>query len=122
MTTSHETLNALLDDPLAAETLRNMMLATSLPDDDDPNMHYNDDDFDPCTNDTDDINASCALADAMHDDYQTLIADPLRRDELTELALSLSLCPMHLCDYAICFDDANDECAAIRLIHPSHDT
>ena len=46
----------------------------------------------------------------------------LNREEITELALSLSLCPIHLIDYAICFDDENAECAQVRLIHPSHDT
>lgn len=40
----------------------------------------------------------------------------------TELALAESLCPMHFIDYAICFDDNDPECAAIRHIHPSHDT
>lgn len=44
------------------------------------------------------------------------------RDELTAMLLADSLCPMHAIDYAICFDDDDDECAAIRLIHPSHDT
>lgn len=44
------------------------------------------------------------------------------RDELTDALLNRSLCPLHAIDYAICFDDQNDECAAIRLIHPSHDT
>jgi hypothetical protein len=46
----------------------------------------------------------------------------LDREELTELALSMSLCPLHLCDYAICFDDEDPECAQIREIHPGHDT
>lgn len=46
----------------------------------------------------------------------------LDRESLTELALEHSLCPLHLCDYAICFDDERDECSAIRTIHPSHDT
>lgn len=41
---------------------------------------------------------------------------------ITELALSLSLCPLHRIDYAICFDDENAECAQIRMIHPTHDT
>jgi hypothetical protein len=60
----------------------------------------------------------------MHDLLRILLNDPLSlyRDRITELALSYSLCPMHFCDYAICFDDDDDECAAIRLIHPSHDT
>lgn len=44
------------------------------------------------------------------------------RDELTFLALSMSLCPMHLHDYAICFDDETDECKAIREVWPGHDT
>lgn len=47
--------------------------------------------------------------------------DDLSRDDLTDLALRFSLCPLHFCDYAICFDDDDDECAAIRTIHPSHD-
>lgn len=44
------------------------------------------------------------------------------RDELSTLALSMSLCPMHLCDYASCFDDDDDECSQIRAMFPSHDT
>jgi hypothetical protein len=44
------------------------------------------------------------------------------RERLTEIALIASLCPMHFCDYAICFDDDDPECASIRLIHPNHDT
>jgi hypothetical protein len=44
------------------------------------------------------------------------------QEELTRLALSVSVCPLHLTDYASCFDDQNRECAAIRLIHPGHDT
>jgi hypothetical protein len=44
------------------------------------------------------------------------------RHRLSMLALDFSLCPMHFCDYAICFDDDNDECATIRTYFPSHDT
>lgn len=44
------------------------------------------------------------------------------REYITDLALSHSLCPLHLIDYAICFDDIDPECAQIRIIHPSHDT
>ena len=43
-------------------------------------------------------------------------------EALTETALSLSLCPLHLIDYAICFDDQREACQAIREVHPSHDT
>jgi hypothetical protein len=44
------------------------------------------------------------------------------QEELTRLALSMSVCPLHRTDYASCFDDQDPECGAIRLIHPSHDT
>lgn len=46
----------------------------------------------------------------------------LDRETLTALRLDYSLCPLHATDYAICFDDDDDECATIRAIHPSHDT
>lgn len=49
--------------------------------------------------------------------------DEFQRDELSTLAMDLSLCPMHFCDWAACFDDDDDECAAIRAVFPhSHDT
>lgn len=45
------------------------------------------------------------------------------RDKLTELAMDLSLCPLHMIDWAICFDDQTPECSQIRQIFPnSHDT
>jgi hypothetical protein len=50
------------------------------------------------------------------------LAKMLDRESLTELLLYYSLCPLHAIDYAICFDDNDAECAAIRTIHPSHDT
>lgn len=43
-------------------------------------------------------------------------------ETMTDLLLAYSLCPMHAIDYAICFDDDDADCAAIRLIHPSHDS
>lgn len=52
---------------------------------------------------------------------QSIIID-LDRDELTAMRLDYSLCPLHACDYAICFDDDDAECAPIRTIHPTHDT
>jgi hypothetical protein len=54
-----------------------------------------------------------------------LIETPLiagSRELLTDTALNMSLCPLHLIDYAICFDDGRAECAIIRHIHPSHDS
>lgn len=43
-------------------------------------------------------------------------------DAISTLRLNESLCPMHACDYAICFDDEDAECASIRAHWPSHDT
>lgn len=51
-----------------------------------------------------------------------LIDNEYARSFISTLALEMSLCPMHLVDYAICFDDDNAECAAIRSIFPDHDT
>lgn len=49
-------------------------------------------------------------------------ADPYEgREWLTAQLLDYSLCPLHGCDYAICFDDENPECDAIRRVHPMHD-
>jgi hypothetical protein len=53
---------------------------------------------------------------------ESLLINEYARESLTEIALSLSLCPLHFIDYAICFDDNDAECAQIRMIHPSHDT
>lgn len=48
---------------------------------------------------------------------------PWERDRLTEVAMQLSLCPIHFCDWAICFDDENPDCDQIRAIFPhNHDT
>lgn len=45
------------------------------------------------------------------------------RDELTDLAIADSLCPIHFVDWAICFDDEPADCAQVRLIMPRrHDT
>lgn len=50
------------------------------------------------------------------------LLDKITREELTMLTFNMSLCPLHLVDYAICFDDENSECEAIRKIWPGHDT
>lgn len=60
-------------------------------------------------------------------DYMRALLDIIDRadymtDRMTALLLDNSLCPMHAIDYAICFDDDDPDCAAIRAIHPSHDT
>ena len=46
----------------------------------------------------------------------------LDTDAASLMRLDYSLCPLHHCDYAICFDDDNAECAVIRECFPSHDT
>lgn len=48
--------------------------------------------------------------------------DALTTDTRSLLMLALSLCPLHACDYAICFDDADPECESLRACFPSHDT
>lgn len=108
-------LIAAIDDDDASHALREMLIAT----DPDTICSYNDDDIDF---DDDLLETMIEHANRLHDAYQLILAEPDNRDILTEIALALSLCPLHLCDYAICFDDENDECATIRLIHPSHDT
>lgn len=47
-------------------------------------------------------------------------SDDLQRRSM--LLLDYSLCPIHRCDYAICFDDDDADCAQIRAFFPSHDT
>jgi hypothetical protein len=66
-----------------------------------------------------------ALFDAAfrtHYEYAPLAHETYNRDALSAMRLDFSLCPMHSCDYAICFDDDDSECAAIRACFPSHDT
>ena len=47
----------------------------------------------------------------------------VNRDEVSEIAMSLSLCPIHFVDWAICFDDSDPECSQVRDIFPvGHDT
>jgi|SRR6187431_94630 len=54
--------------------------------------------------------------------YTVLIADPYSRDLISTLCLENSVCPIHHCDYASCFDDDDPECALIRQYFPGHDT
>lgn len=60
------------------------------------------------------LSAIDASANYPHDESTT--------QTLSELLLSFSLCPMHAIDYAICFDDDDDECAILRRYFPQHDT
>jgi hypothetical protein len=75
------------------------------------------------------IDDDLAYALALTLDYPlvstTLILELIRsldRDALSLLRLDYSLCPLHARDYAICFDDDDAECAAIRDCFPSHDS
>ena len=54
------------------------------------------------------------------DDLATIWAYPFFRDDLSEIAMGLSLCPMHFIDWAACFDDDEPSCAQIRAIFPYH--
>ena len=64
-----------------------------------------------------------AFAQHILDDLATIWGYEFHRDAISELAMGLSLCPMHFCDWAICFDDADPSCAQIRECFPnSHDT
>lgn len=84
--------------------------------------------------DDDNCDISLAIRDILINDellaspespFSDIIRDCIRSldtDQLSQMRLEYSLCPLHACDYAICFDDDNAECAAIRDIFPSHDT
>jgi len=61
------------------------------------------------------------MIDAIAAHIRTLAECPLH-DALSMLRLDYSLCPLHAIDYAICFDDDDPECAALRACFNSHDT
>lgn len=63
-----------------------------------------------------------ALARELIDLLALIRTDPYSIHFLSQLRLDQSLCPLHHCDYAACFDDDDPECATIRAIFPSHDT
>lgn len=68
-------------------------------------------------------NLPAAFAQHILDDLATIWGYEFHRDAISELAMGLSLCPMHFCDWASCFDDDDPECSQIRAIFPhSHDT
>lgn len=69
-----------------------------------------------------DIDLESDAAELLRDLLTILIDSPYHIDALSQLCLDNSLCPMHQLDYAICFDDDDAECAAIRACFPSHDT
>lgn len=114
MNETHERINALLadDDECAkSSTLRSLMIAIC----NDTPIEHAIAELDP---EYDDMTIAAEIAHLI----EKLMIDEYARETLTEIALSLSLCPIHYIDYAICFDDDDAECAQIRMIHPSHDT
>lgn len=66
--------------------------------------------------------ARATLIDADKLAITTLRLDRTLGERLTDAALAASLCPLHLIDYAICFDDDPDDCRPIRIVHPCHDS
>ena len=52
------------------------------------------------------------------DDLATIWDYDFYRDEISQLAMAMSLCPLHFCDWASCFDDEDEECAQIQAIFP----
>ena len=69
-----------------------------------------------------DIDLASDCPELLRDLLTALIDAPFSTEYLTAYSLDNSLCPMHNIDYAACFDDDDPDCAAIRAIHPSHDT
>ena len=63
-----------------------------------------------------------ATIDALRNDLTIILADEYSVDWISHQYLENSLCPVHHCDYAACFDDDEDECRVIRQYFPSHDT
>lgn len=75
------------------------------------------------TNPSDDDDTPQYAYDTMRALLATIDAYPYSRDDLSQLALDYSLCPLHFIDFAICFDDDDPDCEPIRIIFPhSHDT
>lgn len=87
-----------------------------------------------CSPDNDaDLNASLDFRNLLIDidddnaesEYHSILRDCINALDIQTLSLMRldeSLCPMHCCDYAICFDDDDDDCALIRELFPNHDT
>jgi hypothetical protein len=69
-----------------------------------------------------DSDTATLITDAATADQLDALINALSIDARSALELDLSLCPLHHCDYAICFDDRDPECFAIRTCFPSHDS
>jgi hypothetical protein len=63
------------------------------------------------------------IATGIYNDLATIWDYEYFRGDLSNIAIELSLCPLHFCDWAACFDDDDAECSQIRAIFPhNHDT
>lgn len=86
------------------------------------------------------LNAILDLEDLAHDDLRSILMEEedvepetdyydelntlfhqMTEEEQFNLRLEFSICPIHFCDYAICFDDDDPGCAHVRAEHPSYD-
>lgn len=101
-TDARNALNALANDDDISAAIRDMLICDDT---------YARDECADC------LQLPTALIDTL-----VYLIDALDTESTTDMLLAFSLCPMHRIDYAICFDDETDECATIRIIHPSHDT
>lgn len=106
-----ENLRAILekDDDAAWSTVRGCLIALSY-------------DADVTVLDERDFDADCSEQDRLEivNAICALWASRYHRDDLSILAMSFSLCPMHFVDWAICFDDQDPDCSQIRDIFPTH--
>src|SRR6478752_1136209 len=63
------------------------------------------------------LDAPLFIYDFLRHCLSLIDADEYSTERMTAMLLDNSLCPMHAIDYAICFDDDDPDCAAIRTIH-----
>jgi hypothetical protein len=98
MTNAFIILNATLNDDESHDELHNAIRDLII-------MHRDDD--------IDDEIAQLAISPETARSLLTLIKS-LDLNELTTIALTLSLCPIHLIDDEICADDESPDCAFLR--------
>jgi hypothetical protein len=99
---------------IAQEILRDYLIADS----EDIDLDYYRDNYDPRDTNTD----TDELAELIFELLSLIADDPYSTQYLSTMRLDYSICPMHHCDYMICFDDDDPECATIRAYFPDHDT
>lgn len=60
------------------------------------------------------------LAQGILNDLALIWGYEFYRDDISHMAMTMSLCPLHFCDWAACFDDDDVACEQIRRIFPHH--